>query len=177
MKNLITFVLLLLCSNTGFTQEDSRSSPDIFIHVNSAYSYLDAFEAPIVFGIGTEAKINERFTIGGSFNYGTSNRHRRIFVNPNVKFYPKETFKGFFLTAGASYNQLKSKNDLIPLGNPFDIDRGSEVSFFSLNAGLGVSTLVKDRWSIGLSVALAASLDIDLDEVMVESNFTIGYGF
>ncbi len=177
MKNLISLFLILLCANVGFTQEDSNSPPEIFIYGNFNYSYLDDFEAPLAFGIGTEAKLNEKFSIGGSFNYGTSNLYRRTFVNPTVKFYPKKIFKGFFITSGASYTQLKSKNDLIPLGYPFDRDRGSEVSFFSLNVGLGVSTVVKDRWSIALSVALARSLDIDLDSALVESNFTVGYAF
>lgn len=177
MKSLIPFFLILFCSNFGFTQDTPSSSPEIFINGNFAYSYIDDFETPIAYGIGTEAKINKRFSIGGSFNYGASNLYRRIFVNPNVKFYPKQVFKGFFLTSGFSYNQLNSKNELIPLGYPFGNDRGAEVSFFSLNAGLGVSTLVKDKWSIGISVALSASLDIDLEPAQIESNFTIGYGF
>ncbi|MFK8006539.1 MAG: hypothetical protein AB8H03_09215 [Saprospiraceae bacterium] len=177
MKNLIPLFLVLICSNLGFTQENSNPSPEIFIQANFAYSYIDDFTVPIAYGVGTEAKINDRFSIGGTFNYGTSNLYRRTFIDPNIKFYPKKVFKGFFLTTGASYTQLKSKNELIPLGYPFDDDRGSEVSFFSLNAGLGISTLVKNKWSIALSVSLAASLDGDLDETMVKSNFTVGYGF
>lgn len=177
MKNLIPLFLLLLCSNYGFSQDDSNPSPEIFIHGNFNYSYIEDFENPIAYGLGTEAKINERFTIGGSFNYGRSNLHRRVFVNPNVKFYPKKAFKGFFVTTGATYTQLKSKDDVSPLGYPFDEKRGSEISFFSLNAGLGVSTLVKERWSIALSVSLAASLDEDIYAPLVGSNFTVGYGF
>lgn len=174
MKNLIPLFLFLLYANFGFTQESSSPSPEIFIYGNFNYSYIENFENPIAYGFGTEAKINERFSIGGSFNYGTSNLHRRIFVNPNVKFYPKEAFKGFFITTGASYTQLKSRNDLSPLGYPFDENRGSEVSFFSLSAGLGVSTLVKERWSIAFSLSLATS---DIESSMAESNFTVGYGF
>ncbi len=177
MKNLIPLFLFLLCANFGFAQADYNPSPEILVHGNFNYSYIEDFESPIAYGLGTEAKINKRFSIGGSFNYGTSNLHRRVFVNPNIKFYPKETFKGFFITTGASYTQLKSKNNVSPLGYPFDESRGSEVSFFSLSAGLGVSTLVKERWSIALSVSLAASLDEDLYSAMVESNFSVGYAF
>lgn len=174
MKNLLPLFLFLFCANFGFAQADSNPSPEIFIQGNFNYSYIENFENPIAYGLGTEAKINKRFTIGGSFNYGTSNLHRRICVNPNVKFYPKESFRGFFITTGASYTQLKSKNDLSPLGYPFDDRRGSEVSFFSLSAGLGVSTIVKERWSIAFSLSLATS---DIESPMVESNFTVGYGF
>ena len=98
-------------------------------------------------------------------------------INPNIKFYPKQVFKGFFLTTGISYYQLRSKNEFKLLGYPFDKDRGGEANFFTLQAGIGVSTLVKNRWAIGVSLALAAPVDQDLEPPMIESNFTVGYAF
>ncbi|MEM6964807.1 MAG: hypothetical protein AAF573_08590 [Bacteroidota bacterium] len=145
------FLAFFFWTNFTYAQEDTPVLPDIFINGNFAFTYIEDFETPLAFGIGTEARLNERFSVGGTYNYGANREYSRLFINPSVKFYPKQVFRGFFLQGGISYNQIRSRDELFTLGFPFDNERGSEVSFFNFSAGVGLSTLVKDRWMVGYS--------------------------
>ena len=171
-NNLYLLVLLLL----PFQITAQSVEPDISVRATSQYHWITDFDNPISFGIGTEARLGRRFSVSGDLSFSQTTIYNYTILSPHIQFYPARTFRGFFLTTGFNYMQVSTR-DGIPLGYPFSSGRGSTTGFLTFDAGIGVSTLVKDCISVGFGVGLYAPMDDDVDEVGIRSNFFVGYAF
>jgi hypothetical protein len=173
MKHYLLFFCLISLPLFSTAQ---NTDPDIAVRLGSMYHYQEDFDMPLTFGAGAEARLGQRFTIGGDITAGADDNNRITHVNPHLRFYPKRAFRGFFVKAGMGYTQVKSKNNG-PLGYPFDFDRGSKASYLTPEIGIGFSTLVKDHWTIGFSLSLNSVFDDDLYGAGISSAFQVGYAF
>ena len=174
----ILFLLLLPILMLAQSTVDDSASPSIAVKAVSALNLISDFdEAFLGFGLGAEARLGNKFTIGANMTFGGDDRLNFTMVHPNVRFYPSQAFKGFFLKAGFGYAKFNSKEENLPIGPPISITRGASAGLMTVEAGLGLNTLVKEHWMIGFSFALTGSLDGDIEDAGIHSNISIGYAF
>jgi hypothetical protein len=176
MKNLL-FVVMLAVPFLVRAQSVEEEERGMVVKATTALNYIASVDDPFLgFGVGAEARLGYIFSVGGDITFGTNEFSRYTFVQPNIRLYPAKAFRGFFLQLGMTYGRLNAREDSILVGPPFDPFRGTVVSTFAVDGGLGFSTLVDNRWSIGFSLGLSLPFDTDL-EVGLNSSFGVGFAF
>ncbi len=178
MKYLFPIFLFTSFFASAQSTETIQTKPSLNFNLISAYNSIDSFdEAFVSYGLGAEAKMSKRFSLAGNITFGEEDFWRFVIIQPSLKFYPSNVFKGIFVKTGFGYAKFKTVNNVVFLGQPFDADRGSSAGIVIAHAGLGFSTIVKEKISISLSIAAQGSIDIDADGSGFQSDFSIGYAF
>jgi len=153
-------------------------TPSLAVKATSSLNMITDFDEGLLsFGFGAEARLGQKFTVGANMTFGSEDNYSFTMVHPEVRYYPKRAFRGFFFKGGFGYSKFRSDNDFVPLLGPFRGERGSTAGMMLLEAGIGINTIVLDHWTIGFSLALLSVFDADVDDGGVHSNIAIGYAF
>ena len=176
MKNW-TLILCLFLFPTLSSAQSTEQADLVFLGSSSLNLIGADDDAFLAFGVGAEAQLGYKFSIGGNVTFGQNEFSNATFVQPHARMYFAESFQGFFLEMGGTFGRLNARDDHPFVGPPFPLDRGASASYHTFDLGLGFSTLVKNRWFIGFSLVSCVPLsDIDLI-FSLASDFSIGYAF
>lgn len=170
MRLLLPFLFLSLWANA------QDFSPSVSIRLAGEARLYDELDDVVpTGGLGIEAKMSSKWTIVGDFTWGSFENINVFTARPDLRYYFKESFKGFFIKAGVGYVSFSAEeNTILPF--PFDPDDGRDVNFLTLHTGLGFSTIVLERWNAGLHLSLGGAFGTELEEYLA-AGFNVGYLF
>lgn len=175
MKNFFFITLLSLCSFTVFAQSNVRLG-----YQGVFYPHIgETFFGPIA---SVEANMGNHFSL--NLNIGYLKDHQVIAVNsdiitrslkfePEIRFFPRQGLKGFFVGARMSYSNfssvLKQGKERVSFPTP------GEDSVFGFGGVLGFQANFNEHLMLSTSVGLG--VESEYGEAMPSLTIGMGYRF
>ena len=152
MKKSLTISTIMLCSLFSLQLHGQSLSA----HAYGQIFGMTEYETPFIGGgLGVEGRLGNSFTLGIDGGYADHERFRTVNFQSTIKFYPFESFRGFYAGLGFDVFRIEKKSGL-PIGFPFDDVEGPVAVAGGPEFVIGVSTVIEDTFTMGIQTGLGA---------------------